>query len=83
MNKKDPFIAYPDKGCLLTGWRNGRWEMRRVKNGEILIKSQMSNSIANILLSPVEGEQSLMVIDTGGNVELFKIPTGTVQKLPL
>ena len=56
--------------------------MRRVKNGEILFKSQMLNTIANILLSPVEGEQSLMVIDTGGNVELFKIPTGTVQKLP-
>ena len=57
--------------------------MRRVKNGEILFKSQMSNTIANILLSPVEGEQSLMVIDTGGNVELFKIPTETVHKLPL
>jgi len=41
---------------ILTGWQNGRWEMRRIKNGEILFKSQMAAPIAKILVGTFQAQ---------------------------
>ena len=64
------------KESLLTGWKNGRWEMRGVKNGEILFKSQMKSSISSILIGPFSLEDNtILVSDTSGVIQLFTAPS--------
>ena len=50
--------------------------MRRIKNGEILFKSQMQSSIAKILVSTFQGEDNaVLVVDISGGLELFTVPS--------
>ena len=46
---------------ILTGWQNGRWEMRRIKNGEILFKSQMAAPIAKILVGTFQAQFKIVL----------------------
>ena len=66
---------FPAGNALITGWRNGRWEIRRVKSGEILFKSQMDTAIAAILVGDFQREaNSVLIVDVKGAIELFKNP---------
>ena len=52
--------------------------MRRIQNGEIMFKSQMSSSIAQIIVASIQEEQeSVLITDISGKLELFNPPTET------
>ena len=59
---------------VLTGWMNGRWELRKLKSGEMIFKNQLSSSISSILTGSSfnkSNPESILVFDAQGEYELF------------
>ena len=58
---------------VLTGWMNGRWELRRLNTGEMIFKNQLKSSISAIITGSFNEShnESITVFDAQGAFELF------------
>ena len=72
------FIVTPEKG-VLTGWMNGRWELRKLAAGEMCAKGDLQSSISAIICGSFSQShpESVLVIDAQGLMEIYT-PLGPV-----
>lgn len=58
---------------VLTGWMNGRWELRRLTGGEMCAKGDLQSSIGGIVTGSFSHShhESVMIVDAQGEMEIF------------